>query len=630
MPAKSHGRATLPAHLLPYLSSVLRLILFLTLLTCSAAAQTSLPPGLSPYMQGVIREATEFMNISRYDSAQVVISEAFQQSEFALHAQDLYYLHCYEAEIMYYNALFEQGLNSAMRGLEIARQLRDPLLEGSAENLTGLFLMSLQRYREAIPHFSHAARLLPDLHGNEFLSFRYHALANHGECLVKLNMPDSAMRLSRESIRLARMAGRDRGVALGHWNIAEAWLLRNEPDSAVAIGYRALEIVYQSPHRDAVQVICATLMKAASSRNQFTEALAWMERGMIEMDNPLNTDLTRIQFLEECIAVMLHFGEAERALGFIRQLDVLRRTVNSSQQEQRVAILRDYYEKNQNLVLARQEARVREKDLQLRNALLGTLAVLIIALVVVFVIVRMNSRQRRRIEQLQHEDQLRETRREMEIESLHKRMNAVYGERNRIASDLHDDMGAALSSIRIYSEAAQKQWNTRPEESLRLMARIQGSSTGMMERMSDIIWSINPDNDSGQSLVLRMKSTAGELLGPLDVPMRFVVDAEVEALVPTMHARRNLYLLFKEAVHNMAKYSQCTAAHCTLQTEGQTLTMTLEDNGRGFDPEHTPAGNGRKTMLARAQALGGTLLVRSAPGRGTRIILKASLTLLTG
>lgn len=581
-------------------------------------------------MQGVIREATDFMNISRYDSAQVAISEAFQQSEFPLHAHDLYYLHCYEAEIMYYNALFEQGINSSMRGLEIARQLNDSLLEGSAENLTGLFLMSLQRYREAIPHFKRSAQLLPDLHGNEFLSFRYHALANHGECLVKLNQPDSAMQLSKESIRLAQLAGRIRGEALGYWNIAEAWLLRNKPDSAEAISARALKIVDPSQHRDAVQVVCATLMKTASVRNQLSDAVMWMERGLLEMDNPLNTNLTRIQFLEECISVMLHFGQTERSLGLIRQLDELRRTVNASQQEQRISILRDYYLKNQNLVLAREEARVREKDLQLRNTLLGALAVLVLALVVVFVIVRMNSRQRRRIEQLQHEDQLRETRRELELESLRKRMDAVYGERNRIASDLHDDMGAALSSIRIYSEAAQKQWSNHPEESLRLMARIQGSSTGMMERMSDIIWSINPDNDSGQSLVLRMKTAAGELLGPLDVPMRFAVDAEVETLVPTMHARRNLYLLFKEAVHNMAKYSKCTAAQCTLQTDGKVLTMTVEDNGRGFDTEHTPPGNGQKTMLGRAQALGGTLKLRSAPGKGTRILFTTALGHITG
>lgn len=609
---------------------MLRVILFLTLLTSSAAAQTSLLPGLSPYMQGVLRKAADFMNLSRYDSAQVAISEAFQQSEFPLHARDLYYLHSYEAEIMYYNALFEQGINSSIRSLEIAQQLNDPLLEGSAENLTGLFLMSLKRYREAIPHFTRSAKLLPDLHSNEFLSFRYHALANHGECMVRLNQPDSAIQLSKESIRLAQLAGRIRGEALGYWNIAEAWLLRNQPDSAEAVSARALRIVDQSPHRDAVQVVCATLMKAASARNQLKDALMWMERGMLEMENPLNTDFTRIQFLEECISVMLQFRQTERALGLISQLDALRRTVNASQQEQRISILRDYYVKNQNLVLAREEARVREKDLQLRNTLLGALALLILALVVVFVIARMNSRQRRRIEQLQHEDQLRETRRELELDSLRKRMDAVHGERNRIASDLHDDMGAALSSIPIYCEAAQKQWSNHPEESLRLMARIQGSSTGMMERMSDIIWSINPDNDSGQSLVLRMKTAAGELLGPLDVPMHFVVDAQIETLVPTMHARRNVYLLFKEAVHNMAKYSKCTAAQCTLQTDGIVLTMTVEDNGRGFDTENTPPGNGQKTMLGRAQALGGTLQLRSAPGKGTRIVFTAAIGHITG
>jgi signal transduction histidine kinase len=97
-----------------------------------------------------------------------------------------------------------------------------------------------------------------------------------------------------------------------------------------------------------------------------------------------------------------------------------------------------------------------------------------------------------------------------------------------------------------------------------------------------------------------------------------------------MHARRNVYLLFKEAVHNMAKYSKCTAAQCTLQTDGKVLTMTVEDNGRGFDTENTPPGNGQKTMLGRAQALGGTLQLRSAPGKGTRIVFTAAIGHITG
>ena len=158
------------------------IVLVMSVCAFTTGVSAQKPDGISVEINEVLEHATSYMNNSNYDSAQYVLSAAFSQTDYALGEKDLYYLHCYEAEVMYYNALFEQGLNSALRGAEIAKQLNDSALLGNVENLTGLFLMNLNRDYEALPHFKVAIELISPYHTNDWLALRYHALSNLGAC----------------------------------------------------------------------------------------------------------------------------------------------------------------------------------------------------------------------------------------------------------------------------------------------------------------------------------------------------------------------------------------------------------------------------------------------------------------
>jgi signal transduction histidine kinase len=204
-------------------------------------------------------------------------------------------------------------------------------------------------------------------------------------------------------------------------------------------------------------------------------------------------------------------------------------------------------------------------------------------------------------------------------------MAAVSAERDRIASDLHDDIGASLSSIRIYSGAASKRFTSDPDESLRLIERINESSTGMMDRMSDIVWAINPKNDNVESIVFRMKSNAGEVLSPLDIEVDYSIDPLSEQVQPTMTARRNIYLIFKEAINNIAKYSSAKHVHVDLRVDNGFLILEISDDGVGFDALSKSSGNGLNTMRRRAESLGGTVQIDSKPGNGSRLIARMEI-----
>jgi len=193
--------------------------------------------------------------------------------------------------------------------------------------------------------------------------------------------------------------------------------------------------------------------------------------------------------------------------------------------------------------------------------------------------------------------------------------------RNKIASDLHDDVGSTLSSISIFSQVALEE----SKEVKPMLQTIGESSRKMLDAMADIVWTISPENDQFEKIILRMRSFAYELLGAKQMDFRFVADENIAKMKISMEARRNLYLIFKEATNNMVKYSGASKAMFHLKEEKGKLVMMITDNGKGFDNNLEFQGNGLKNMKKRASEMGALLVVDSVPGTGTMIKLELAV-----
>ncbi|WP_114789597.1 two-component regulator propeller domain-containing protein [Niabella yanshanensis] len=196
--------------------------------------------------------------------------------------------------------------------------------------------------------------------------------------------------------------------------------------------------------------------------------------------------------------------------------------------------------------------------------------------------------------------------------------------RSRLARDLHDDMGSTLSTINILSNMALQQPSIDEAKSKAYMSTISTSTSQMMEAMDDIVWSINPVNDNIAKMVARMKETAGAVLEPKQIDYRFEIAPSVTDVHLSMEARREVFLIFKEAINNIVKYAAATLVTLTFKRKGPNLLLTIEDNGIGFEmavPGSTVRGNGLKNMQKRAAALKGQLSINSQPGSGTSLKL---------
>jgi signal transduction histidine kinase/ligand-binding sensor domain-containing protein len=214
------------------------------------------------------------------------------------------------------------------------------------------------------------------------------------------------------------------------------------------------------------------------------------------------------------------------------------------------------------------------------------------------------------------------------LEALHKYRVAkkleIEATRNRIARDLHDDIGSSLSNIALMSELMQGK-RTLEEKEIKQLRQIGATSRQIVEAMEDIVWAINPDHDKLDNLLLRLKDVAAELLQQQGITYTFhFPEQELLQSLP-MNFRRNLLLIYKELLHNVMKHAQATHVDIALAKTDGCLVLKLADDGVGFDPKAVRNGNGLKSMQTRAAELKGKLEIESQPNQGTRVTLAVKL-----
>ena len=197
--------------------------------------------------------------------------------------------------------------------------------------------------------------------------------------------------------------------------------------------------------------------------------------------------------------------------------------------------------------------------------------------------------------------------------------------RLRISRDLHDDIGSTLSSINIFSKVALNKVEKDTEVS-GYLSKIKDSAAHTMESMSDIVWAINPKNDKLEAMMSRMKEFAADICEAKGIDLDFSIPTELEKLSLNLAKRKNLFLVFKEAVNNAVKYSRCNLLQVTFKKSGNKLQMMIRDNGKGFDNTTVTGGNGLRNMKERAEECGGHVQIESIIKKGTSIILEIPIT----
>jgi signal transduction histidine kinase/ligand-binding sensor domain-containing protein len=204
-----------------------------------------------------------------------------------------------------------------------------------------------------------------------------------------------------------------------------------------------------------------------------------------------------------------------------------------------------------------------------------------------------------------------------------RRQLALERLRRQIATDLHDDVGSGLTQIAVLSEVARRDPQTAPAH----MEGVAGLARSLRESMGDIVWAVDPRRDRLSDMVDRMRQVAFNLAEADGIRVDFELpsDDTIARIGLSPDQKRHLLLVFKEAMHNLARHSQAGRARVVLEVARGNLLLTVRDDGRGFDPQARTPGLGLTSLRRRASEMGGSLEIASAVGEGTTLRLQVPL-----
>jgi signal transduction histidine kinase len=197
--------------------------------------------------------------------------------------------------------------------------------------------------------------------------------------------------------------------------------------------------------------------------------------------------------------------------------------------------------------------------------------------------------------------------------------------RTRIASDLHDDIGSSLSRIAVLSDAVRRKVNGDADV-LPLLSNIAEASREAIDAMGDIVWVVNPKKDQLQDLESRMRHLACEMMAGRSLKFERYPSGQRESYTLSPDFKRNVFLIFKECLHNVVSHSDASKVEVRLDLENGFVMLEVRDNGKGFNPSQSFDGLGQKNMKKRAAELNGNLVISSPTGGGVVIRLLAPLS----
>jgi two-component system sensor histidine kinase UhpB len=294
-------------------------------------------------------------------------------------------------------------------------------------------------------------------------------------------------------------------------------------------------------------------------------------------------------------------GDWQNGFKWLAITNKLNDSLNLNEQNEKTAELQARYEaekKDKEISLLQKDAELNRLTIQKQKTFkYGTVIVMALLALIAFLVVN----RYRAVHKAQQQ---------VEIEKL----------RNNIARDLHDDMGSVLSSINIISKVVME--NPGEKDNIKEhLKRINENSNYMLESMSDMVWAINPANDSFMKVIFKIKEFAGDILEPLNIQWEFLQSGNLENIQLSLKSRKDIYLVFKEAINNAAKYSRCSRVIINIGYQSNQITLQVKDNGTGFDTNIVKEGNGLKNMKQRAAEMNGSASIISVPGQGTTVLV---------
>ncbi|RZK38440.1 MAG: hypothetical protein EOO90_22290 [Pedobacter sp.] len=553
------------------------------------------------FILAAFNKADEYMNTDHYDSAQVWLNKIYLKVSYRKPSLFSYFLTTRQAEVYYYNNLHELGMQEALKGENIARVLNDSLLIADASNFIGLFYLNNQKLNEAKKYFKQGLRyaIQPPYKKDYIeLSKPHHIYGNLAETFEKLNQPDSAIYYCRISLKKATEIKSLRGMATGNLNLGFAFLLKNKIDSAHYYFKQSSVSALKSEDFDVELTSYGGLADCASGKSNSAQAFKELDKGFALLTKyPQLNDFYASIFLETATKIYRKY-KAEHLLVRTLELKSSIQTATYNRNNTQIQTLLLMGLKNEKTIFNLELTESKNKQ-SLANTRLYIVLLVLLLFVIAFFAYRYYSLQRLRLANI----------------------------RSKISQDLHDEVGATLSGIAMYSYITKEQIKNKEHLAVNDSLNIIKDNAGeMVAKLNDIVWAVSPVQDNLHALLERLKEFALQIASVKNIRLEFIVPAEIQALKLSMEQRKNIYLICKEAINNAVKYSNANLLQVKIEFANKHICIEIVDNGSGFTPNSVSKGNGLINMASRANEIKAKLEINGQSGTGTKVSLNCKIT----
>ena len=460
-------------------------------------------------------------------------------------------------------------------------------------------------YKEAGNHLLSAIHAFKKLNITNYLGDTY---TSYGTVLFYQKNIDSALYYYRSAYNIFKNTpGNSASLAYSAEDIGAAFYRKADDkpvhpwvDSAYRYFTIALNTFSKLGSAENVQYEHLNLGQLLSDLKKYNTATQYLTQAFHYFDSVHNFAQC-INATNALSALYKSKGDYRNAYEYSQLYDNYRDTFNAQNRADSIARLLGQYEtdkRDRTIQLLNAQAKIDEQEISSQHVI-EWFSIISVILAGILLIVLVN---RARIKQ-----QLKEVR-----------------VRNQLAGDLHDEVGSSLSSILLLSKMGAG--NTVNEgENKNMYERIAGNTKEVIDKMSDIVWMMNPKYDDGENLRERLEQYKTRIKGIAPFNISSTIAAEIDGIKFSMEMRKSVFLIFKEAINNATKYSEATEMNIQLSIAHKMLVLKIEDNGKGFDKSSIEEGNGMELMALRAKNCNGTCIINSAPGKGTSIEVQLPL-----
>lgn len=487
----------------------------------------------------------------------------------------------------------EEAYSHLKKSAEYAEMTQNSKLMGSAYSGLAVYFNKAKDHHHALEWYSKAIKIFEESDNKPLLSRLYVSAANSA---TETNDTARASEYYKKGLEISLLLKNKENISNAYEKLSTYYQNQNQPQ--IALDYYKKYVIY----RDSINST-SNLAKIEEIRTQYETEKKDNEILRLQTEQKISD----LEIEKQKAIISGNLAEAERIQN---EIDLLAKTqalndLKIKQQDEELEKQELLAKTNQQeLLLARQQKEIDERKLAnqrlIRNILIGGLGILLLLGWGLF--------------------------NRFKLKKKLEQQEALLSVRNHIARDLHDKVGSTLTGIKILSEVSAKNMKQQDDKTISFVRQITEQTKSIQQEISDIVWAINPNNDKIENLVVRMREYLAQTLEPKEIDIQ--MNVEKEALVQNLNMgdRKEFFLIFREAVHNIAKHSEAQKVEISVTKKGNFLEMKIHDDGKGMNTLENTFSNGLKNMEIRAKSLKGNLKINSEPGKGTTICLEFPAT----